>query len=328
MARPQRPWFRFYVETIYDPKLRRLPPGQRWLWPTVLAFARQSPVPGHLLITAAEDEVEAITEADLVDAAAMKLGEVRAAMKSFHRMGMLTTDLELGCDVVAKWGERQFESDEVAQRTRRHRSLKDRPPPPPPPDGNAEGTPKERSNDVPRNVEGTVVGTPPENREQIHRFPHPQTTSSCGEPPDEDEKVSKRTGRDTRLARAEAACDLIGDRAHQAQLDAGKVHDQLKHRAACRRSARRDHLKAADLLAHQQPDATTAQLVAQLTAAPTPDGEVPVGALYAAAEARRRANAEQDPERDKATNLGGIDAAKRALAAARQAATTEDHDAA
>lgn len=122
MPRPKLPWFRFYVETIWDPKLRRLPPAQRWLWPTMEALARASPVPGHLLITAAGDEVEPLTEADLVDAAAMPVADVRAALKAFHRMGMVHTDEVSGCFVVTKFAQRQFESDDVTVRTQRHRS--------------------------------------------------------------------------------------------------------------------------------------------------------------------------------------------------------------
>lgn len=151
MPRPQRPWFRFYVEAIHDRKLRRLPPAQRWLWIVVLAMARQSPVPGYLLLTCDGNGLEAVDENDLADAAAIKVSEVRAGMAAFRKMGMLTLDETLKCDAVTKWGERQFESDEVAARTRKHRSK--------PPDE----TTLERSYDVPGNNGSSKVGTPPEN---------------------------------------------------------------------------------------------------------------------------------------------------------------------
>jgi hypothetical protein len=154
MPRPRRPWFRLYVEMIHDAKLRRLPVAQRWLWVVVLAMARQSPVPGHLLIAVADDEVDPVTAEDLADAAAVKVAEVRAGLKAFRRMGMLTRDEELCCDVVARWNDRQFETDEVAERTRRHRAERR--------SNGVVGTSLERSYDVPGNAQTLFPGTPPE----------------------------------------------------------------------------------------------------------------------------------------------------------------------
>src|SRR5262245_42102119 len=50
VPRPSRPWFRVYVEAFADPKIRRLTPPHRWLWIAILGAARQSCVPGLLLI--------------------------------------------------------------------------------------------------------------------------------------------------------------------------------------------------------------------------------------------------------------------------------------
>lgn len=122
MPRPRRPWFRFYVEAIHDRKLRRLPPAQRWLWVVVMAVARQSPISGRLLLVCDENGMEPVTEEDLVDLAAIKPVDVRAGMEAFRRMGMVAKDPDLGCEVVVHFNDRQFESDDVTLRTRKHRS--------------------------------------------------------------------------------------------------------------------------------------------------------------------------------------------------------------
>lgn len=176
MARPRRPWFRFYVEAVHDRKLRRLPPAQRWLWVVVLAVARESPVAGSLLLRCDDSGVEPISEADLVDTAALKPADVKAGMAAFRQMGMLRTDPNLGCDVVAKWTERQYESDDVTTRTRKHRS-------------------KER----PRNADGTFQGTTPE-AEADTEVKQEQVVGTNAGPPDV----------------AAAACRILAERAADA----------------------------------------------------------------------------------------------------------------
>lgn len=107
MARPSRPWFRFYVEAVSaDLKIRRLDIKYRWLWVAVLAAARQSPVPGHLLVT----EDDPMTAKDLVDFAAMKLTDVTKGLAEFERMGLITKGTR-GEWVAVKWAQRQFEGD-------------------------------------------------------------------------------------------------------------------------------------------------------------------------------------------------------------------------
>jgi|GEM_PF-2635541 len=108
-------WFRLYNETIYDRKLRRLPPSQRWLWVAVLTVARQSPEPGRLLLA----EGVAVTVEDLVDAAAIPASDVECGLQSFMQAGML--HLEDDVWVVTNWGVRQRESDDVKQRVRAYR---------------------------------------------------------------------------------------------------------------------------------------------------------------------------------------------------------------
>lgn len=117
MGRPKRPWFRFYCEALHDRKLRRLKPAHRWLWVAVLACARQSPVPGHLLI----NDREPVTVDDLADDAAMKPAEVKAGMDQIIKLGMVDVDDGTGAWRVTKWNERQYESDQSADRMQRHR---------------------------------------------------------------------------------------------------------------------------------------------------------------------------------------------------------------
>ena len=44
-------WLRLWNDMLSDPKLRRLPYAQRWLWVGLLILARQSPLPGQLYVS-------------------------------------------------------------------------------------------------------------------------------------------------------------------------------------------------------------------------------------------------------------------------------------
>lgn len=134
MPRPVRPWFRFYTEAVHDPKLRRMTPTQRWVWVAVLAAARQSHTPGVLLVS----ETQPMDAHDLADFAAVPVREVRKAIEGMEAAGMLAVD-DAGAWRVTKWNDRQFETDNTTERTRKHRSNSHR-----------------------RNVPNTSVGTPPE----------------------------------------------------------------------------------------------------------------------------------------------------------------------
>lgn len=134
MPRPARPWFRFYVEALGDRKIRRFTPAQRWLWVAILGCARSSPVPGTLLVSGES----AVDDHDLADIAGMPARDVARAMPLFESAGMIQRTAT-GAWVVVKWNERQYESDDITERTRKHRS-------------------KERD----RNVPTTFPGTPPE----------------------------------------------------------------------------------------------------------------------------------------------------------------------
>lgn len=140
MAPPKRPWFRLYTETIWDRKIRRLTPPQRWLWVAVLALARQSPLPGFLVLST--DPLQVLSSHDIADAAALKEAEVTKGLERFVGLGLIVQNPELGAWEIARWNDRQYESDETTKRTAKHRQR------------NGDGTSKERSND------GDV--TPPE----------------------------------------------------------------------------------------------------------------------------------------------------------------------
>lgn len=98
--------------------------------------------------------------------------------------------------------------------------------------------------------------------------PHPQTTSTGSDSQQRDEDRGKPPHRGDpadRVARADAACDLIADQAHQTAVDRGTVRDPDAHLAACIRGARRDHHAAAIQLAATRPDWTPGQIAEHLT---------------------------------------------------------------
>lgn len=112
-------WFRLYTETTRDHKLRRLPVAQRWLWIAVLSLARQSCIPGHLLLA---PNVPVTTE-DLADEAAVSIEEVESGIVSFTAKEML--HLDHGVYVVSHWHDRQFESDDSTRRVNEWRARQD-----------------------------------------------------------------------------------------------------------------------------------------------------------------------------------------------------------
>lgn len=145
MPRPARPWFRFYVEALSDRKLRRMDPALRWVWLGVLGLARMSPSPGVLLVS----EGEPADEHDLADVAGVTVRLARQALGAFEKSGMVS--LEDDRWVVTNWSARQFESDDITERTRKYRS-------------------KERSNEV--------RGNAPESEAETDTEPPPSSSSS------------------------------------------------------------------------------------------------------------------------------------------------------
>jgi hypothetical protein len=117
MSRPARPWFRFYVEAMRDPKMRRLAPAQRWLWVAILAAARESCRPGYLMVS----EFHGFENADLADYAGMTPKAVSDGAQLLESFGMISYDQDIHAWYVPAWNDRQFESDDVTARTAKHR---------------------------------------------------------------------------------------------------------------------------------------------------------------------------------------------------------------
>lgn len=124
------PWWRFYGEMMRDPKIRRRPISDRWCWCALLTIANEAPERGYLLV-----EGDVMTTADLEDMANVSPKEAASAIAYFREKEMVVDDAE-GIPFVPAFLERQYESDSSTQRTAKHRS-------------------KERSSNVPENMEGT-----------------------------------------------------------------------------------------------------------------------------------------------------------------------------
>lgn len=159
MPRPARPWFRFYTEALHDPKLRRMPATHRWVWVAVLGAARQSCVPGVLLVS----ETQPMDEHDLADLSAVPVREIRKALDAMKAAGMVSRN-EDEAWFVTKWNERQFETDNTTERTRKHRS-------------------KERGWNVPT----AFPGTPPDTETETDTPTSSDNSHSGGDPPDDDD---------------------------------------------------------------------------------------------------------------------------------------------
>ena len=175
----KHPWFRLYVEMIWDRKIRRLDVIHRWLWVVSLACARSSPQPGILLLT----EGDAMGIDDLADAAAIKPKHVREGLQALQGLNLLDLD-EDGTWFVPRWSERQFESDDVTLRTAKHRSM-------------------ERSNDVPENDSGT---------HQIQRQRTETETDTERTPPTPPKGGLRSAGESPRQKAAARERDAILDR--------------------------------------------------------------------------------------------------------------------
>jgi hypothetical protein len=118
MAPRKQPWFRFYVEAVTDVKLARLTPAQKWLWVVILAAAKQSFLEGFLMLS----EREAMTSADIARMADMRERDVTEGFAAMERLGLIEMDHNRKAWQVVAWSRRQYESDNVSARTRKHRS--------------------------------------------------------------------------------------------------------------------------------------------------------------------------------------------------------------
>lgn len=143
MPRKAQPWFRFYVEAVHDRKLRRLKPEVRWLFVACLAAARASVDAGWLLV----DDDDPMDLADIADFAGMTEKQTLQGMTDLERVGVMKYVADEGAWFVPNWHERQFESDNVTERTRKHRSMQQRRNVPTNDDGTAPEETENRSTD-------------------------------------------------------------------------------------------------------------------------------------------------------------------------------------
>lgn len=139
MPRKPMPWFRFYVETVGDPKIRRIPFDKRWLWAAILSAARESPRPGWLYIA----ENVPMTFQELADYSGAPLKVIGPTLALMGDLAMIET--VGGAIHVINFDSRQPESDNVTARTQKHRERS-----------------RERSTERPNGVPGNVRRNAPE----------------------------------------------------------------------------------------------------------------------------------------------------------------------
>src|SRR5579875_2025380 len=108
MAPPTHPRLRLYTHILHDPKIRRLTPTQRWLWIALMACARQSHQPGTLLVSPNMP----MNTADIANQANLPTREVARALPVLEQLGLIAREPgERGAWRIAKWSDRQYESD-------------------------------------------------------------------------------------------------------------------------------------------------------------------------------------------------------------------------
>lgn len=110
------PWFRWYVETTRDHKIRREPLSTRWAWVAVLTLCRKSPQPPRLLLS----EGVPVSIEDIADEANISVRAAQVAVDLFTAKRMLDRDPE-GVWSVTNWARRQPNSDNVAERVAEYR---------------------------------------------------------------------------------------------------------------------------------------------------------------------------------------------------------------
>ena len=111
---PQQ-WFRMYREIISDPKLKRVTPGQRWLWVHLLCLALEHD--GVIRIA----QGVGYSKEELAQDVGLTLGQVAEAETWFETAKMLKIDKSRVMRIL-NWKRRQFSSDYSTERVRRFRA--------------------------------------------------------------------------------------------------------------------------------------------------------------------------------------------------------------
>jgi hypothetical protein len=109
-------WLRLYTDITRDHKLRRYDPAVRWVWITLLVMARQSPVPGHLLLS----ENNPATIDDIRDEAAVSKKIMENSLKIFLEIEKIIEEKD-GVFIIKNWDKRQFETVKSTDRVRAYR---------------------------------------------------------------------------------------------------------------------------------------------------------------------------------------------------------------
>ena len=141
-------WFRFYGDTSHDPKIQRLSrimsasiPETVGTWAIVLQIASNSPDRGKLLLS----EKIPYTIEDIAAELSMDVITTQKWVNAFIELQMIT--LKKTLFIVTNWDVRQPNSDNIAERVRKHRLR-----------SNVVTLPKRN-----KGVTGNVTVTPPES---------------------------------------------------------------------------------------------------------------------------------------------------------------------
>jgi hypothetical protein len=106
-------WFRYYRETITDPKFGRLTGGQRHLWTVLLCLSDDD---GHVWIASGVP----YDTAELAAVAGIESGAASGALAWLQSIGCIGID---DCGIhINNWDKRQFKSDTSTERVKKHRS--------------------------------------------------------------------------------------------------------------------------------------------------------------------------------------------------------------
>lgn len=100
-------WFRFYSEVVDDPKVQKLPAKQFRLWVNLLCIAAQN-----------DGEIPSLD--DLSFRVRAPLPELKQAMDDLTERGLFHVE-DNGTYAPHNWNERQYKSDNVTERVRKHR---------------------------------------------------------------------------------------------------------------------------------------------------------------------------------------------------------------
>jgi hypothetical protein len=126
MMGKKMPWFRMYSEALNDRKFKRIcrTTGQSMtsvigFWTILLIMANDSPQRGTLLFS---DDV-IITDDDILAETGLQDATFHLLIQTFKNLGLISQDVA-GAYFISSWDKRQYQSDNVTERVRKHREKK------------------------------------------------------------------------------------------------------------------------------------------------------------------------------------------------------------